>query len=80
MVLDGPISGVWFEANVAEVLAPELRPGDVVIIDNLFEPQAQRDPRTDPNGFTKTSLENGHSGISFAGKPRLRLVSEPRDA
>ena len=35
MVLDGPINGDWFEANVAQVLVPELRPGDVVIMDNL---------------------------------------------
>ncbi len=35
MVLDGPINGDWFEAYVARVLVPELRPGDVVIIDNL---------------------------------------------
>ena len=36
MVLDGPINGEWFEAYVAQVLVPELRPGDVVIImDNL---------------------------------------------
>jgi transposase len=35
MVLDGPINGDWFEAYVAQVLVPELRPGDVVIMDNL---------------------------------------------
>jgi transposase len=35
MVLDGPINGDWFEAYVAQVLIPELRPGDVVIMDNL---------------------------------------------
>jgi hypothetical protein len=35
MVLDGPINGEWFEAYVAQVLVPELRPGDVVIMDNL---------------------------------------------
>ncbi len=35
MVLDGPINGDWFEAYVAQVLAPTLRPGDVVIMDNL---------------------------------------------
>jgi transposase len=27
--------GEWFEACVAQVLVPELRPGDVVIMDNL---------------------------------------------
>jgi len=35
MVLDGPISGDWFEAYVAQILVPELKPGDVVIMDNL---------------------------------------------
>ena len=35
MVLDGPINGDWFEAYVSQVLVPELRPGDVVIMDNL---------------------------------------------
>ena len=35
LVLDGPINGDWFEAYVAQVLVPELRPGDVVIMDNL---------------------------------------------
>ncbi len=35
MVLDGPINGEWFEAYVSQVLAPELRPGDIVVMDNL---------------------------------------------
>jgi transposase len=35
MVLDGPINGDWFEAYVAQVLLPTLRPGDIVIMDNL---------------------------------------------
>mgnify|MGYP005845660911 CR=1 FL=1 len=35
MVLDGPINGDWFEAYGAQVLVPEPRPGDVVIMDNL---------------------------------------------
>ena len=35
MVLDGPINGDWFAAYVTQVLVPELRPGDVVIMDNL---------------------------------------------
>jgi transposase len=35
MVLDGPVNGEWFEAYVAQVLVPELRQGDVVIMDNL---------------------------------------------
>jgi transposase len=35
MVLDGPINGDWFEAYVTQVLVPDLKPGDVVIMDNL---------------------------------------------
>ena len=35
MVLGGPINGDWFEAYVAQVLVPVLKPGDVVIMDNL---------------------------------------------
>jgi transposase len=34
-VLDGPINRAAFEASVAKVLVPALRPGDVVILDNL---------------------------------------------
>lgn len=35
MVVDGPINGEIFLAYVRRVLAPTLRPGDVVIMDNL---------------------------------------------
>jgi transposase len=35
MVLDGPMTGDWFEAYAEQVLAPTLSPGDVVILDNL---------------------------------------------
>lgn len=35
MVLDGRINGEWFEAYVAQVLVPERRPGEVVIMNNL---------------------------------------------
>jgi transposase len=35
MVLDGPINGELFQAYVEQILVPELRPGDIVIMDNL---------------------------------------------
>ena len=35
MVLDGPINAVAFQAYVDQVLVPELRPGDIVVMDNL---------------------------------------------
>jgi transposase len=35
MVLDGPINGEAFQVYVEQVLVSELRPGDIVIMDNL---------------------------------------------
>jgi transposase len=35
LVLDGPINGRAFSAWVQQVLVPELRPGDIVVMDNL---------------------------------------------
>lgn len=35
MVLDGPINQDAFQAYVEQVLVPELRPGDGVVMDNL---------------------------------------------
>jgi transposase len=34
-VIDGPVNREVFEAYVAQVLVPELQPGDIVIMDNL---------------------------------------------
>jgi len=41
MVLDGPMTGAWFAAYAQQVLAPTLKPGDIVILDNLA---AHRNP------------------------------------
>lgn len=35
MLLDGPMNGIAFLAYVRQVLVPELKPGDIVIMDNL---------------------------------------------
>jgi transposase len=35
MVLDGPINGHAFQAYVEQLLVPELREGDIVVMDNL---------------------------------------------
>jgi transposase len=35
MVLDGPMHGIAFQTYVEAVLVPTLRPGDIVILDNL---------------------------------------------
>ncbi len=41
-VLDGPINRDAFETYVARVLVPDLRPGDVVIMDNLSSHKGPR--------------------------------------
>lgn len=35
MVLDGPMNGDAFKAYVEQVLAPTLKPGDIIVMDNL---------------------------------------------
>lgn len=35
MVLDGAMNGSAFKAYVEQVLVPELKPGDIVVMDNL---------------------------------------------
>ncbi len=40
-VLDGPINGESFRTYVDQVLAPTLKPGDVVILDNLGSHKGQ---------------------------------------
>ena len=44
-VFDGPIDTGTFRAYVEQVLVPTLRPGDVVVLDNLAVQQAPRGPR-----------------------------------
>ncbi len=44
-VFDGPIDAISFRAYVEQVLVPTLRPGDVVVLDNLAvhkEPAVER--------------------------------------
>ena len=41
-VVDGPINGATFLAYVEQVLVPTLKPGDVVIMDNLGSHKGQK--------------------------------------
>ncbi|WP_407946746.1 IS630 family transposase [Pararhizobium mangrovi] len=41
-VLSGPINRAAFEAYVQQVLVPELRPGDIVVMDNLSSHKSER--------------------------------------
>lgn len=43
MVLDGPVNAPIFETFVEQVLVPQLRPGDTVVLDNL---SSHKRPRT----------------------------------
>ena len=40
-VLDGPMNGRAFLVYVEKILAPELRPGDIVVMDNLAAHKVQ---------------------------------------
>jgi transposase len=40
-VFDGPINGVSFRAYVEQVLVPTLKPGDIVVMDNLGSHKAE---------------------------------------
>ena len=40
-VIDGPINGESFRTYVEQVLVPELRPGDIVVMDNLGSHKSQ---------------------------------------
>lgn len=35
LVIDGPMTGAWFDTWVERALVPTLKPGDTVILDNL---------------------------------------------
>lgn len=41
-VISGPINRIAFEAYVEQVLVPELRPGDIVVMDNLSSHKGPR--------------------------------------
>ncbi len=42
LTVEGPTTSVVFEAYVEQVLAPSLRRGQVVVMDNLLEPTKER--------------------------------------
>jgi transposase len=42
MVIDGPMTTLAFEAYLEQVLAPTLRPGQIVVLDNLSAHTSQR--------------------------------------
>jgi transposase len=55
-VLDGPINRDAFETYVGKVLVPELRPGDIVIMDNL---SSHKGPRV------REMIEAAHASLLY---------------
>ncbi len=45
MTLDGAVNRLAFEAFVSQVLVPKLRPGDLVVLDNLSSHKGARTPQ-----------------------------------
>lgn len=74
VVLDGPINGDWFEAYVTEVLVPELRPGDVVIMHNLSShKRASVQEKIEAAGATRRFLPPCSPAFNPIGKAFSRL-------
>lgn len=65
-VLDGPIDNASFQAYVEQVLVPALRPGDVVVLDNLA---VHRQPEV------RTAIEAVGARLRFL-PPHSRLQSD----
>lgn len=55
-VIDGAVNAAAFEAFVEQVLAPTLRPGDVVVLDNLSSHKSAR---------TRASIEAAGAELVF---------------
>ena len=72
MVIDGPMNGAWFLACVQQVLAPTLKPGDVVIMDNLAAHKSTPIRDAIENAFAKLK--------ALLRKAAARSIDQLRDA
>ncbi len=72
LVLDGPMTGAAFRAYVEQFLAPTLKPGDVVVMDNLSAHQFSTCHPTAPISIRSSSS-------SPRSKPScVRLRQDPK--
>ena len=55
-VVDGPINGTIFRAYIEQFLVPTLRPGDIVVLDNLGSHRSQA---------IRTSIRNAGAKLAF---------------
>ena len=68
--IDGPINGEAFQLYVEKVLVPTLRPGDIVIMDNLgghsvlaFAPQSRQQARTASPSALQPGLQSDRESL-----------------
>ena len=76
MVLHGPINGHAFQAYVDQVLVPELRPGDIVIMDNLasHKGRAVRAARQISSAASVPTIHREASSKACASRERRRAL------
>ncbi len=76
-VIDGPMNGNAFLAYVEQILVPTLKPGDIVVMDNLSAHKVPGDTRSDRGRRRKAAL----SAALFAGlqsdRAALRQAQSP---
>ena len=66
LIIDGPMTGTWFEAWVSQALAPTLRPGDPG-----SSPGQARDPRQPPSAAIPTMLRIAGT-LGCSARPQKR--------
>ena len=78
MVLDGPMNGAAFQAHVGQVLAPTLRPGDIVVQGNLpaHKPAAVRQATGAERRFLPPYSPDFNP--STASRPPIRSPAQTR--
>jgi transposase len=72
MALDGPMNGPCFLAYVQQVLAPTLKPGDIVIMNNLAAQNRAETKDAIENAFAKLKTllrKAGHGQSNRSGTP-----------
>jgi hypothetical protein len=69
-VIDSPVNRLIFEAWVEQALVPELRPGDIVVMDNLSShkgPAVQAKRKKPPSAKPMGVLAGSSSCAAFPG-------------
>ena len=74
MVLDGPINGPAFQAYVEQVLVPELKRGDIVVMDNLGSHKGAGVRRVNRGGRSEAALSSALQSRLQPDRERLRQV------